>query len=157
MEFTVVVEIPKGSRNKYELDHETGRITLDRVLHSAVHYPTDYGFIESSLGGDGDPLDALVLIEEPTVPGCLIVARPVGVFIMSDEKGDDEKILCVPVADPTWNHIDELEQVPPHRLREIEHFFQVYKDLEDKTTVTLGWRDRMEAERIVTEALERCP
>lgn len=155
MEITVVVEIPKGSRNKYEMDHATGRLRLDRVLHSAVHYPADYGFIEHTLGGDGDPLDALVLLEEPTVPACEIVADPIGVFLMADEKGDDEKILCVPVADPVWNHVTELEQVPPHRLREIEHFFQVYKQLEEKATATLGWRDRATAERIVSEALAR--
>jgi inorganic pyrophosphatase len=155
MEITVVVEIPKGSRNKYEMDHHTGRLRLDRVLHSAVHYPADYGFVDHTLGGDGDPLDALVLLEEPLIAGCEVVVDPIGVFLMQDEKGEDEKILCVPVADPVWNHITELDQVPPHRLREIEHFFQVYKQLEDKPIETSGWRDRSTAERIVSDALER--
>ncbi|MEX0875550.1 MAG: inorganic diphosphatase [Actinomycetota bacterium] len=153
MEITVVVEIPKGSRNKYEIDHDTGRVYLDRVLHSAVHYPADYGYIDESLGGDGDPLDALVLLEQPTVPGCIITSRPVGVFVMRDEKGADEKILCVPLADPAWNHVTELEAVPPHRLKEIEHFFQVYKDLEGKKTEIEGWRDRPTAEQVITDAL----
>lgn len=153
MEFTVLVEISKGSRNKYEIDHETGRMRLDRALHSAVHYPTDYGFIENTLSEDGDPLDALVLIESPTFPGCLVDVRPVGAFLMSDEKGGDEKILCIPLGDPTWRHVTELEHVPPHRLEEIEHFFQVYKQLEKKETVTFGWRDRTVAEELVTKAL----
>jgi len=152
---TVVVEIPKGSRNKYEMDHETGRITLDRVLYSSVHYPADYGFIEHTLGGDGDPLDALVLLEEPTFPGCLIHCRPIGVFLMHDEKGDDEKVLCVPPADPTWNHVEELDDLPPHLLREIEHFFQTYKHLEGKPTATFGWHDRMAAEGVIRDCLER--
>ena len=153
MEITVVVEIPKGSRNKYEIDHDTGRVHLDRVLHSAVHYPADYGYIDESLGGDGDPLDALVLIEQPTVPGCLISARPVGVFVMRDDKGQDEKVLCVPLADPAWNHINELSDVTPHRLKEIEHFFAVYKDLEGKEVVADGWRDRAAAEQVIADAL----
>ena len=151
----VVVEIPKGSRNKYELDHATGRIRLDRVLYSSVHYPADYGFIEGTMGGDGDPLDALVLIDEPTFPGCTIEVRPIGMFLMRDEKGEDEKILCVPVADPRWNHLQALDEVAPHLLREIEHFFQVYKDLEGKPTATFGWRGREEAERVVAEARAR--
>jgi inorganic pyrophosphatase len=152
VQFTVFVEIPKGSRNKYELDHRTGRLRLDRALYSAVHYPTDYGFIDGTLADDGDPLDAMVLIEEPTFPGCLVEARPVGVFLMSDEKGGDEKILCIPLGDPTWQHVGELHDVAPHRLREIEHFFQIYKDLEDKPTTTLGWRDRAVAEALVEKA-----
>ena len=152
MEFTVLVEIPKGSRNKYEIDHETGRMRLDRALHSAVHYPTDYGYIVDTLSEDGDPLDALVLIEEPTFPGCLVEARPVGAFLMSDEKGGDEKILCIPLGDPTWRHVTELDQVAPHRLEEIEHFFQIYKQLEHKETVTFGWRDRPVAEELVSKA-----
>jgi inorganic pyrophosphatase len=154
VEFTVVVEIPKGSRNKYEMDHATGRLRLDRALHSAVHYPTDYGFIENTLSDDGDPLDALVLLEEPTFPGCEVDVRPVGAFLMSDEKGGDEKILCVPLADPTWNHIVELDEVPPHLLKQIEHFFQIYKELEEKPTATFGWRDREVAEGIVRKAID---
>jgi len=152
VEFSVLVEIPKGSRNKYELDHRTGRLRLDRALHSAVHYPTDYGFIEDTLSADGDPLDALVLIEEPTFPGCIVDARPVGAFLMSDEKGGDEKILCIPLGDPTWRHVNELDEVAPHLLKEIEHFFQIYKALEDKPTVTFGWRDRLAAEELVSRA-----
>jgi inorganic pyrophosphatase len=155
VEIRVVVEIPKGGRNKYEMDHDTGRLRLDRVLHSAVHYPTDYGFVEHTLGGDGDPLDALILLEEPLIPGCEVDVEVIGVFLMQDEKGDDEKILCVPTADPVWNHVTDLHEVPPHRLLEIEHFFQVYKQLEGKPTSTFGWRERTTAERIVTEALER--
>jgi inorganic pyrophosphatase len=153
VQFTVVVEIPKGSRNKYEMDHATGRLRLDRALHSAVHYPTDYGYIEHTLSDDGDPLDALVLLEEPTFPGCEVDARPIGAFLMSDEKGSDEKILCVPLGDPTWNHINELDEVPPHLLKQIEHFFQIYKELESKPTATFGWRDRAVAEDLVRKAL----
>lgn len=152
MQVRVLVEIPKGSRNKYELDHESGRLRLDRALHSAVHYPTDYGFIENTMSDDGDPLDALILIEEPTFPGCLVDVRPVGAFLMSDEKGGDEKILCIPLGDPTWNHVTELDQVASHRLAEIENFFQIYKQLEGKETVTFGWRDRSVAEELVTRA-----
>jgi inorganic pyrophosphatase len=152
VEFRVLVEIPKGSKNKYELDPDTGRLRLDRVLYSAVHYPTDYGFIENTISEDGDPLDALVLIEEATFPGCLVDVRAVGAFLMSDEKGGDEKILCVALGDPTWRHVSELEDVPPHRLDEIENFFQIYKQLEKKETVTIGWRDRSVAEELVMKA-----
>jgi inorganic pyrophosphatase len=155
LNITVVVEIPKGSRNKYEMDHETGRIKLDRVLYSSVHYPADYGFIEHTLGGDGDPLDALVLIGEPTFSGCHIECHPIGVFLMHDEKGDDEKILCVPEADPSWSHVNEIDDLPPHLLREIEHFFQTYKDLEGKPTATFGWRDRLFAENVISIATGR--
>ena len=152
MDVNVIVEIPKGSRNKYELDPASGRIKLDRVLYSSIHYPADYGFIDNTLAGDGDALDALVLIEEPTFPCCLIACHPIGVFLMHDEQGEDEKILCVPQADPSWNHINELEQLSPHLLREIEHFFQTYKDLEGKPTATFGWQGRTEAESAVRAA-----
>ena len=135
----VLVEINKGSRNKYEYDKEHGMIRFDRMLFSAVHYPSDYGFILNTLAGDGDPLDALVLVWEPTFPGCLIEAKPVGLFKMWDEKGPDEKILCVPIADPMWNEIESLDQVPSHLLREIEHFFKIYKELEEKKTGVEGW------------------
>jgi len=138
----VVVEIPKGSRNKYEYDPETGRFFLDRMLFSSVHYPADYGFVPDTLARDGDPVDALVLVGEATFPGCVIEVRPVGVFEMSDEKGPDEKVLCIPLHDPQWNHIRSLDQVPPHLLHEIEHFFEIYKDLEGKETRVEGWRDR---------------
>ncbi len=151
----VMVEIPKGSRNKYEYDHETGDIVFDRMLFSAVHYPSDYGFIEGTLARDGDALDALVLVYEPTFPGCVIEARPIGVFKMADEKGPDEKILCVPLTDPQWNHLHDLENVPPHLLKEIEHFFSVYKDLEMKRVDVDGWEDVDEAVEVIEDARER--
>lgn len=152
---TVVVEIPKGSRNKYEYDQKRKAFKFNRMLFSAVHYPSDYGFIIDTLAQDGDPLDALVLVWEPTFPGCVIETKPVGLFKMWDEKGPDEKILCVPVADPMWNYIDNLSGVPPHLLKEIEHFFTVYKDLEKKKTAVEGWQDRDSAIRIIEEAQRR--
>lgn len=155
MTVTVFIEIPKGSRNKYEYDQERKRLKFDRTLFSAVHYPSDYGFISDTLALDGDALDALVLVSEPTFPGCIIEAKPVGLFKMSDEKGPDEKILCVPLYDPLWNHIESLKDVPPHLLKEIEHFFAIYKDLEEKITGVEGWEDREGAERIVQQAQKR--
>ncbi len=152
---TVVVEIPKGSRNKYEYDQKRQALKFDRMLFSAVHYPSDYGFIIDTLAQDGDPLDALVLVWEPTFPGCVIETKPVGLFKMWDEKGPDEKILCVPVADPFWNYIENLSDVPPHLLKEIEHFFSVYKDLEKKKTGVEGWQDRDSAIKIIREAQKR--
>jgi len=151
----VIVEIPKGSRNKYEMDHETGRIRLDRTLYASVHYPADYGFIDGTLGEDTDPLDALVLVSEPTFPGCVIDVRPVGVFKMRDDMGVDHKVLCVPVTDPLWRTIETLKDVPPHLLDEIEHFFNVYKTLEKKETVTDGWEDADTAREIVQQAFAR--
>jgi len=151
----VVVEIPKGSRNKYEMDKASGRIKLDRMLFSSVHYPGDYGYIEDTLADDGDPLDVLVLVEEPTFPGCGILARPVGVFRMSDEKGGDEKILAVPVSDPRWT-IHRLGEVPDSLLREIEHFFTIYKALEaDKQTKVMGWEDVDSAWALIEDARKR--
>jgi inorganic pyrophosphatase len=152
---SVMIEIPKGSRNKYELDKTTGRLKFDRMLFSAVHYPSDYGFIQDTLAEDGDPLDALVLGWEPTFPGCLIDARPIGLFKMWDEKGRDEKILCVPVSDPMWSHLHRLEDAPPHLLKEIEHFFVIYKELEAKKTGVEGWEDRDAAVDVVRAAQER--
>ncbi|MGZ8567162.1 MAG: inorganic diphosphatase [Actinomycetota bacterium] len=152
---TIVVEIPKGSRNKYEMDHETGRIFLDRMLFTSMQYPADYGFIEDTLGGDGDPLDALVFAGEPTFPGCHISARPIGLFRMTDEKGEDEKILCIPDRDPLWGHIHDLDGLPLTLLNEIEHFFQVYKDLEGHKVSTDGFEDRASAARVIAEARER--
>ncbi len=151
----VMVEIAKGSRNKYEYDPDRKVIRFDRMLFSAVHYPSDYGFILDTLAGDGDALDALVLVWEPTFPGCVIEARPVGLFRMQDEKGPDEKILCVPVNDPMWNEISELNQVPQHLLKEIEHFFDIYKELEKKKTAVEGWDNRDAALEIIREARER--
>jgi inorganic pyrophosphatase len=151
----VMVEIPKGSRNKYEYDVERKVLRFDRMLFSAVHYPSDYGFVIDTLAQDGDPLDALVLVWEPTFPGCVIPTRPVGLFKMWDEKGPDEKILCVPIADPLWNYIYQLSDVPQHLLREIEHFFAVYKDLEEKKVGVEGWQDLEAARRIIAESQER--
>lgn len=151
----VFVEIPKGSRNKYEFDKKRGSIRFDRMLFSAVHYPSDYGYIVDTLADDGDPLDALVLLWEPTFPGCLIEARPVGLFKMWDEKGADEKILCVPIYDPMWNQIQSLDGVPSHLLHEIEHFFQIYKELEKKKTGIEGWSGRFEAIDVIKKAQKR--
>jgi len=152
---TVMIEIPKGSRNKYEYDKEKRVLRFDRMLFSAVHYPSDYGFIPDTVAQDGDPLDALVLVWEPTFPGCLIEARPVGLFKMWDEKGPDEKILCVPVSDPLWNYIESLADVPPHLLKEIAHFFAIYKDLEEKKTGVEGWEDRDAAVKVIRESEHR--
>ena len=140
MEFDVLIEIPKGQRNKYEVDHATGRIRLDRMLFTSTRYPADYGFIEDTLGEDGDPLDALVLLDEPTFPGCWVSARPVGVFWMEDDKGPDAKIICVPAGDPRWDHVQEIEDVPEMMRAEIEHFFDMYKTLEpEKHSNTRGY------------------
>lgn len=151
----VVVEIPRGSRNKYEVDHETGHLILDRMLFTSMVYPADYGFIEGTLGSDGDPLDALVFVGEPTFPGCRIRVRPVGLFRMWDEKGADEKILSVPLSDPMWSHVQDLEDVREPLRNEIEHFFAVYKDLEDKPSGVEGFEDRQAALRVIAEARER--
>jgi inorganic pyrophosphatase len=151
----VTVEVPRGSRNKYEFDAESGEYFLDRMLFSSVHYPTDYGFIPDTLAEDGDALDALVLVAEATFPGCRVRSRPVGVFYMRDEKGPDAKILGVPVNDPQWNWIEALEDVPAQHLREITHFFEVYKDLEEKKTEVRGWEGREDAWREIREARDR--
>ena len=123
MEFDVLIEIPRGSRNKYEVDHESGLIRLDRTLFTATQYPADYGFVPDTLGEDGDPLDALVLVQEPTFPGCLIRSRPIGMFRMTDEKGGDDKVICVPAGDPRQEHLRELDDVPEFYRLEIQHFF----------------------------------
>ena len=127
MEFDVVIEIPRGSRNKYEVDHESGLIRLDRTLFTATQYPADYGFIPNTLGEDGDPLDAMVLVQEPTFPGCLIRSRPIGMFRMTDEKGGDDKVICVPAGDPRQEHLRDLHDLPEFYRLEIHHFFTVYK------------------------------
>ncbi len=152
---TVIIEIPKGSRNKYEYDPINKVLKFDRMLFSAVHYPSDYGFIPNTLAPDGDPLDAMVLVTEPTFPGCMIEARPIGLFKMWDEKGPDAKILCVPVLDPIWNHFKTLNDINPHLLKEIEHFFKIYKDLEKKKTGIEGWDNLPAAIRIIEESRER--
>jgi inorganic pyrophosphatase len=141
-----VVEIPKGTRNKYEWDPELGGIKFDRLLMSAATYPTDYGYLRGTLGEDGDPLDALVCLYEPTFPGCLIPVKPLGMFMMRDEKGIDDKVICVPLHDPYWNQYEELDELPLILRQEIEQFFTIYKDLEEgKEVVVEGWRSREEA------------
>jgi inorganic pyrophosphatase len=156
MDFDVVIEIPKGQRNKYEMDHETGRIRLDRMLFTATRYPADYGFIEDTLAEDGDPLDALVLLEEPTFPGCLITCRAIGMFRMRDEKGPDDKILCVPATDPRQKKLRDIHQIPEFERLEIQHFFEVYKDLEPgKMVEGTGWASRAEAEAEIRAARKR--
>ncbi len=153
MEVEVIVEIPKGSRNKYEVDHVTGELWLDRTLFTATMYPTDYGFFPHTLGEDGDPLDALVLLDEPTFPGCHVLARPVGVFWMADEAGPDAKVLTVPHTDPRWTGVQDLGDLAPHLVEEISHFFEVYKALEPgKGTETRGWEGREAAEAAVEDA-----
>jgi inorganic pyrophosphatase len=154
-EVTMFVEVPSGSRNKYEVDAETGHIVLDRRLFTSMTYPADYGFVEGTLGEDGDPLDALCLVSEPTFPGCRIRVRIVGVFRMTDAKGPDEKILGVPLRDPTWMRVHDVHDIPTELRNEIEHFFQVYKDLEDEKVATQGFGNRTEAERIVADARAR--
>lgn len=152
----VFIEIPKGSRNKYEFDHEAGVIRLDRRLFSATVYPCDYGFVPDTLAEDGDPLDALVLLEDPTFPGCLVRARPIGVFWMTDEKGRDAKIICVPENDPIWQEVTDISGLRGHLLDEISHFFDVYKDLEpNKSTSTAGYQDAEAARRVILEAEKR--
>ena len=124
MEFEVVIEIPKGSRNKYEVDHDSGRVKLDRYLYTAFGYPADYGFIENTLGEDGDPLDALVLLPESVFPGCIVEARPVAMFQMTDEAGGDDKVLCVPAGDGRWDHIQDMADVPSYELEAIKHGYE---------------------------------
>lgn len=152
-EHEVIVEIPKGSKNKYEADHDTGAIWLDRTLFTSMQYPADYGFFPNTLADDGDPLDALVLLAEPTFPGCHVMVRAVAMFVMSDEKGDDAKILCVAAHDPRWNNVRDLGDVDEHSLAEIEHFFEFYKTIEpDAATVTRGWEGALAAEDAIVEA-----
>jgi inorganic pyrophosphatase len=157
LEFDVLVEIPKGSRNKYEVDHESGRIRLDRTLFTSTQYPADYGFVENTLGLDGDPLDALVLlIGEPTFPGCLIKCRAIGMYRMTDEAGGDDKVLCVPVSDPRLEHLRDINHLPKFDRLEIEHFFQVYKELEPgKSVEGANWVGRDDAEAEVRASFER--
>ena len=151
MSIEVTIEIPKGSRNKYELDHETGKIYLDRYLFTPMAYPLDYGFIDGTLGEDGDPLDALVILPEPVLPGVIVL----GVFKMTDEAGGDDKLLCV-IDDPRWAHLQDIEDVSQFQRDEIEHFFVHYKDLEPNKEVTgSGWGNKAEAEKIHAEAIAR--
>jgi len=152
---TVVVEILRGSRNKYEFDPASGAFVLDRMLFTSMQYPADYGFIDGTMGEDGDPLDALVFVGEPTFPGCRIVCRPVGVFHMRDEKGPDEKVLCVPLRDPMWSDVRDLPDLQRNLLNEVEHFFQVYKDLEGKAVSTAGFEGREAAAAVVAAGRDR--
>jgi inorganic pyrophosphatase len=154
-EIQVFIEIPQGSRNKYELDKESGLIKFDRLLYSSVHYPGDYGFIPRTLADDDDPLDVVVIVSEPTFPGCLMHVRPIGVFEMSDDKGRDEKILAVPLTDPLRSEYFALKDVRQHYLREVEHFFAVYKELEGKKTDVVGWGDADRAHQIILECIDR--
>ncbi len=153
--FDVLIEIPKGSRNKYEYDFKLKRIRYDRMIFSSMMYPADYGFIPETLALDGDPLDVLVLVTEPTFPGCVMEVKPIGVFHMEDEKGPDEKVICVPVSDPVWNTIKDLSELNPHLIKEIEHFFQVYKDLEKKKVDIGGWGNLDEAIDIIKKCVQR--
>ncbi len=155
MTFDVLIEIPKGSRNKYEYDFKLKKVRYDRMIFSSMMYPADYGFVPETLALDGDPLDVLVLVTEPTFPGCVMEVKPIGVFHMTDEKGPDEKIICVPVSDPISSKVNDLKELNPHLIQEIEHFFQVYKDLEKKKVDVGGWGDVFQAEAIVTSSSER--
>ena len=155
-ELNMIVEIPRGSRNKYEIHKPSGLMRLDRLLHSAVYYPGDYGFVPRTLATDGDPLDLVCMVTEPTFPGCLIEVRPIGLFLMEDEKGSDEKILVVPMRDPMFADYHELDDVPRHFLREFEHFFKIYKDLEDEKRSTVqGWRGREAVAAVVSDCIRR--
>ncbi|MBC7594421.1 MAG: inorganic diphosphatase [Kineosporiaceae bacterium] len=156
MIFDVTVEIPKGNRNKYEVDHESHRIRLDRTLFTSTQYPADYGFIDNTLGLDTDPLDALVLLSEPTFPGCLIRCRAIGMFRMTDEAGGDDKVLCVPALDPRQEHLRDIHHVPEFDRLEIQHFFEVYKDLEPgKSVEGASWTGRVEAEAEIEASYQR--
>jgi len=153
--FDVLIEIPKGSRNKYEYDFVLHKIRFDRMLFSSMMYPGDYGFIPESLALDKDPLDVLVLGSEPTFPMCVMEVKPIGVFHMTDEKGPDEKIICVPVSDPIWNLLNDISDMNQHQVKEIEHFFQVYKDLEKKKVDVGGWGNAEEALKIYEQCVKR--
>lgn len=149
------IEIPTGSQNKYEYDKEKGRFVLDRVLYSPMHYPAEYGYLEGTLALDGDPLDILVLTTFPTFPGCVIQSRVIGVLLMADDKGEDEKLIGVPTEDPRWKDVHSLDDIPEHKLKEIAHFFQVYKDLENKKTVIKGWEGPEKASQLIEECIQR--
>jgi inorganic pyrophosphatase len=156
LDFDVTIEIPAGSRNKYEMDHRTGRIRLDRMLFTSTRYPHDYGFIDNTLGQDGDPLDALVMTAEPTFPGVLIRCRAVGMFRMTDEAGGDDKVLCVPAGDPRQEHLRDIHHVAEFDRLEIQHFFEVYKDLEPgKSVEGASWVNRTDAEAEVVASFAR--
>ena len=154
---TAVIEIPQGSVNKYEYDKKLNVFRLDRNLFSPVHYPGDYGFVPKTLAEDGDPLDILILGDAPTFPGCVYDARPIGLFEMLDQGVRDEKILACATVNPRFSRIQNFTEIEPHVLREIEHFFSIYKDLEGKRTKVLGWKDRDAAHEIIRVSHERFP
>ena len=152
----IIIEIPKGSRNKYEVDHETGRVHLDRYLFTPMAYPADYGYIEHTLADDGDPLDALVITPEPVFPDVVVAARPIGVFKMTDEAGGDDKLLCVPASDPRMEHLRDIHHVSEFDRLEIQHFFEVYKDLEPgKSVEGANWVGRTDAEVEIERSYKR--
>lgn len=154
--FDVIIEIPGGSRNKYEIDHESGRIRLDRMLFTSTRYPWDYGFVENTLGLDGDPLDAMVMLDEPTFPGCLVSVRAIGMFRMTDEMGGDDKLLCVPAGDVRKEHLRDIHHVSEFDRLEIQHFYEVYKDLEPgKSVEGSSWAGRTEAEKEIQASYDR--
>lgn len=150
----VLIEIPGGSKNKYEFDKEMNAFALDRVLYSSVQYPYDYGFIPNTLADDGDPLDGMVIMDQPTFPGCVIAARPIGMMEMIDGGDRDEKILCVPDKDPRFAHITTLANIAPHRLEEIAEFFLSYKNLEKKKVEVLGWKDVDQVNKLLEECIK---
>ena len=153
--FSCIIEIPQGSRNKYEWDHERQRLVLDRFLFSSVVYPTDYGFIPETLGLDGDPLDVMCCVSEPTFPGCMIDVKPIALFRMEDDQGIDDKVLCVPLSAPGWNAMERLEDIPERLRDEIAHFFSIYKDLEQKAVKVDGWYSREDAIAEIDASRER--
>ncbi|MGI8506503.1 MAG: inorganic diphosphatase [Solirubrobacteraceae bacterium] len=151
-----IVEIPKGSRNKYEYDPELGAIKLDRFLSASVVYPTDYGYVPETLAPDGDPLDVLVCVSEPTFPGCVVLTKAIGLLKMADEKGPDDHVVCVPCNDPGWNELNDLEDLPTQVRAEISHFFSIYKDLDaGRHSDMKGWDDRNAALSTIAQARER--
>lgn len=151
----VVIEIPRGSHHKYEYDEEMHEIKLDRVLHSSVFYPTDYGFIPDTRGDDGDHLDVLVIISEPSFPGCVMEVRPIGVLDMADDKGQDWKIIAICNSDPRLKEVNSLNDLDEHHKNEIQHFFEVYKQLENKEVEVKGWRDKYSAYKIIIDAQDK--
>lgn len=154
-EINVVVEIPEGSKNKYEYDKINDIFRLDRALHSPIHYPGDYGFVPQTLALDGDPLDVLILVIQPTFPGCLVVARPIGLLEMLDEGKPDDKVVAVPVGEPAFEQVHNYTQIFAHTLRTISHFFETYKHLEGKQTSVKGWQDAAAARKVIQESYER--
>jgi inorganic pyrophosphatase len=156
MIFDVVIEIPAGSRNKYEIDHNSGKIRLDRMLFTSTRYPYDYGFVENTLSLDGDPLDALVMLDEPTFPGCVVSCRVIGMLRMTDEKGGDDKLLCVAAGDIRKDYLTDISDLPTFELEEIKHFFEVYKSLEPNKSVHGGdWVNQGAAEQEINNSIAR--